>query len=72
MNFSGHIGIFDFYLMKLRKYDAILGKSWLHKWNLHIEWRANTVKIKVGKRIAVLDGLQASDRKGKLSSVFRR
>ena len=71
VNFGEHAEFLDFHVMKLPKYDAILGKSWLDRWNLDIDWRANTVKIKIGKRILVHNGEQESERKEELSSVFK-
>ena len=36
--------------MKLPKYDAILGKSWLDRWNPDIDWRESIIIIQVGKK----------------------
>ena len=71
MNFGEHAEFLDFHVMKLPKYDAILGKSWLVRWNPEINGRANAVKIKIGKRIVVLNGVQESERKEELSSMFQ-
>ena len=71
MNFGEHAEFLDFHVMKLPKYNAILGKSWLDGWNPDIDWKANTVKIKIGRRIVVLNGAQKSQQKGELSSVFK-
>ena len=57
--------------MKLPKYDGILGKSWLDRWNPEIDWGASTIKIKIGRRIVVLDGVEELGRKEELSSVFK-
>ena len=69
MNFGEHAEFLDFHVMKLPKYDAILGKSWLDRWNPEIDWRANTVKIKIGRRIVLLNGVQENS--SLLSSVFK-
>ena len=69
VNFGEHAEFLDFHVMRLPKYDAILGKSWLDKWNPEIDWRANIVKIKIGRRIVILNGVQENS--SLLSSVFK-
>ena len=49
-----------------------MGNSWLDRWNPDIDRRGNTVTIKVGKLIVVLNGVQEKENKEKLSNVFRR
>ena len=60
VNVDEHGDFLDFHVMKLPKYDAILGKSQLDRWNSDVDWRTNTVTIKVGKRLLVLNGVPSS------------
>ena len=71
VNFGEHAEFLDFHVMKLPKYDAILGKSWLDRWNPEIDWKKNTVTIKIGRRTVVLNGVQDSEKREELSSVFK-
>ena len=44
----------------------------MNRWNPDIDRRGNTFKIKVGKRIVVLNGVQEVERKENPSRMFRR
>ena len=46
-----HAEFLDFNVMKLPKYEAILGKPWLDRWNLEINWKKNEFQWKVGSRV---------------------
>ena len=48
--YEEHAEFLDFHMMKLPKYDAILGKSWLDRWNPSIHLRVGTISIQVGKK----------------------
>ena len=39
VEFEDHAEFLDFSIINLPKYEAILGKSWLDKWNLVINWK---------------------------------
>ena len=45
VSYEEHAEFLDFHVMKLPKYDAILGKPWLDRWNPSIDWRAGTISI---------------------------
>ncbi|MCG8669978.1 MAG: reverse transcriptase family protein, partial [Pseudomonadales bacterium] len=70
MSFEEHAEFLDFHVMKLPKYDAILGKSWLDRWNPSIDWRAGTISILVGKKTVVLKSDNPTDGAPRLSSVL--
>ena len=56
--------------MKLSKYEAILGKPWLDRWNPDISWKKNQLKWKVGSKVVELIGLQDPNKPPILSSIF--
>ena len=58
MNFGEHTEFLDSHVIRLPNYDAILGKSWLDRWNPDIDWRENAFKINIGNRAVVLNGVQ--------------
>ena len=64
------LSILDFHVMKLPKYDAILEKSWLDRWNPDIDWRAGTISIQAGKKIVVLQSDNPAENGANLSSLF--
>ena len=68
--YEEHAEFLDFHVMKLPKYDAILGKSWLDRWNPSIDWRASTISIQVGKKTVVLKSDYPTTEGAKLSSIF--
>ena len=68
--YEEHAEFLDFHVMKLPKYDAILGKSWLDRWNPNIDWRAGTISIQVGKKTVVLESDYPTTEGAKLSSIF--
>ena len=45
-----HVEYLDFFILDLPKYDVILGKSWLDRWNPLIDWKKNQVTLHVGKK----------------------
>ena len=46
-----HAEFWDFSVINLPQYDAILGKAWLDRWNPIIDWNNNTMQWKVGSRL---------------------
>ena len=70
--FEEHAEFLDFRVMKLPKYDAILGKSWLDRWNPDIDWREGTISIQVGKRKVVLKSDTPTAGGREISSIFGR
>ena len=65
-----HAEFLDFHAMKLPKYEAILGKPWLDRWNPHVNWKNNELQWKVGSRVIKLTGLQDPNTTAILSSFF--
>ena len=66
-----HAEFLDFSVLKLPKYDAILGKSWLDRWNLAINWKKNTMQWKVGSRLVTVTGEQKTQESEVASSIFQ-
>ena len=48
----------DFSVLGLPKYEAILGKPWLHRWNPVIDWKRNSLAWTMGGRVITVQGLQ--------------
>ena len=69
MNFGEHPEFLDFHVMKLPKYDAILGKSQLDKWTPNIDQRTNMVKIKVAKNCGIQWNLREARKRKDLQYV---
>ena len=65
-----HVEFLDFFILDLPKYDVILGKSWLDRWNPIIDWKKNQVTLHVGKRTVLLKGESEQPPSAKLSSLF--
>ena len=70
VTYEEHAEFLDFHVMKLPKYDAILGKSWLDRWNPDIDWRAGTISIQAGKKTVVLQSDNPAEDGANLSSLF--
>ena len=49
VDLGDHVEYLDFFILDLPKYDVILGKSWLDRWNPIIDWKKNQVTLHVGK-----------------------
>ena len=58
MGFDEHVEFLDFYLINLLKYEAILRKPWLDRWNPMINWQKNTMVWKMRKRTIAVSGVQ--------------
>ena len=53
-------------------YDAILGKPWLDRWNLVINWKENTMHWKVRTRLISVTGVSDPKDPAIVSSIFER
>ena len=69
---GGHAEYLDFSVLNLPKYNAILGKAWLHKWNPEIDWKQNTMQWKVVTRLITMTGDQDRQEPEIVSSIFQR
>ena len=49
VSFKKHTEFIDFIVIKLPRYEAILGKTWLDKWNPVIDWKNNTMEWQIGR-----------------------
>ena len=72
MTFDEHAEFIDFFVIGLPKYEAILGKPWLHRWNPVIDWKRNSLTWKMGSRVITIQGLQEPHNPGIVSSLFQR
>ena len=70
VSFGEHAEFLDLQVMKLPKYEVILGKFWLDRWNPQIDWKKNRMQWKVGSRVMEITGVQAAPEKEKISSLF--
>ena len=50
VNFEEHTEFLDFTVIKLPQYEAILGKTWLDRWNPVINWKDNTMEWQMGQK----------------------
>ena len=67
---NDHAEFLDFSILSLPKYDAILGKPWLDRWNPVINWQENSLQWRVGKRWITVTGVQDPQRPVIVSSIF--
>ena len=70
VDLGDHVEFLNFFILELPKYDVILGKSWLDRWNPVVDWKKNRVTLHVGKRIVVLNGVREQIPSAELSSLF--
>ena len=70
--FNEHAEFIDFSVIGLPKYEAILGKPWLNRWNPEIDWKRNSLAWKMGSRIITVQGLKEPHNPGIVSSLFQR
>ena len=56
--------------MKLPKYEVILGKFWLDRWNPQINWKKNQMQWKLGSRVVEITGVQTAQENDQISSLF--
>ena len=71
MSFEDHTKFLDFTVINIPHYDAILGKAWLDRWNLVINWQTNTMQWKMGKRIISVIGVSEPQTAESTSSLFQ-
>ena len=55
--FEEHDEFIDFSVISLPKYEAILGKPWLDRWNPIIDWKKNSLAWKMGSKMIRIQGL---------------
>ena len=67
-----HAEFIDFSVIRLPKYEAILRKPWLNRWNPVIDWKKNSLAWKMGSRVIRVQGLQEPHSSGIVSSPFQR
>ena len=58
VKFEDHMDFLNFSVIPLPKYEAILGKPWLDRWNPIINWKKNNLVWKMGKREIIVQGVQ--------------
>ena len=66
-----HAEFLDFSVLKLPTYDAILGKAWLDRWNLVIDWKKHTMEWKARSRLVSMIGEQNPTGSEIVSSIFQ-
>ena len=72
MGFDEHAEFLDFSVINLPKYEAILGKPWLDRWNPIIDRQKNAMVWKMGKRTIAVSRLQDPRSPELISSLFQR
>ena len=72
VTFTDHAEFLDFSVIGLPKYEAILGKPWLNRWNPVIDWKRNNLAWNMGSRVITVQGLQEPHSSGVVSSLFQR
>ena len=70
VEFEEHREFIDFTVINIPNYEAILGKSWLDRWNTAINWAENSMQWKVGKRSIKVTGLSKAQTAENASSLF--
>ena len=71
VGFDEHAEFLGFSTINLPKYEAILGKPWLDKWNPIIDWQKNTMVWKMGKRTIAAPDVQDPQSPKLISSLFQ-
>ena len=70
VEFEEHREFLHFTVINIPNYEAILGKSWLDRWNPAINWKENSMQWKVDKRIVKVTGLSKAQTAENASSLF--
>ena len=65
-----HTEFLDFTVIKIPYYEAILGKSWLDRWNPAINWKENSMQWRMGKRLIKVTGVSKAHTAMNASSLF--
>ena len=71
INFEEHMEFLDFTVINIPQYEAILGKSWLDRWNPAINWKENNIQWNMGKRRITVTGVSEAHTEKKASSLFQ-
>ena len=71
ISFGEHMEFLDFTVINLPQYEAILGKSWLDRWNPAINWKENSIQWNMGKRRITVTGVSEAHTEKKASSLFQ-
>ena len=72
MGFEDHTKFLNFSVIPLPKYEAILAKPWLDRWNPIINWKRNSLVWKMGKRDIVVQGVQDPQGPEMISNLFQK
>ena len=70
VSFEDHMEFLDFTVINIPHYEAILGKSWLDRWNPVINWTENSLQWKMGKRVIKVTGVSNTHAAKDASSLF--
>ena len=70
VEFEEHREFIDFTVINIPNYEAILGKSWLDRWNPAINWKENSLQWKVGRRMVKVTGVSKAQTTENASSLF--
>ena len=70
MGFDKHAEFLNFSIINLPKYEAILGKPWLGRWNPIIDWQKNTMVWKMGRRTIAISGVQNPQPESRIDFKF--
>ena len=65
-----HTEFLDFTVIKIPYYEAILGKSWLDRWNPAINWKENSLQWRMGRRLIKVKGISKAHTAMNASSLF--
>ena len=60
ISFQEHTEFLDLQVIKLPKYEVILGKFWLDRWNPHIDWKNNQMQWHQGSRLIEITGVKTA------------
>ena len=71
ISFEEHMEFMDFTVINIPQYEAILGKSWLDRWNPAINWKENSLQWKMGKRTIKVAGVSDAHTEKNASSLFQ-
>ena len=72
VEFEDHKEFLNFSVIPLPKYEAILGKPWLDRWNLVIDWKRNSLVWTRGEREIAVQGVKDPQGPEMISSLFQK
>ena len=70
ISFEEHMEFIDFTVINLPQYEAILGKSWLDRWNPTINWKDNNLQWKMGNKTITVAGVSDAHAERRLQVYF--